>query len=210
MAKVDDYQQSFDLAATALEERNFLDVSRRSGAKMADDGAYMDLAYFGRPVRITAGKFTVSVRDTGPELPLAEQALVLHYLVNADGSEPKGDWITFREVPSGEFYWSAFVKRAKDPLVGFFGQRPELLYELAPMVGGRKAEDAAGDAAVMVLAFPRVPLLLQIWAGDEEFPAEGNVLFDRTVDRYLSTEDCALTAGLPIYKMMAIARSKGA
>lgn len=209
MAKVDDYQQSFDLAATELKQRAFLDISRRAGAQMADDGSYMDLSYFGRPLRVTAGDFSVSVLDEGPELPLAEQALVLHYLVNADGSEPKGDWITFREVPAGEFYWSAFVKRAKDPLVGFFGNRPELLYELSAEVGGGKAEDMAADAAVVVQAFPRVPLLLQIWAGDEEFPADGNVLFDRTVDKYLSTEDCAWTAGLPIYKMMAIARSRG-
>ena len=32
MARVDDYQQSFDLAAEELKGRNFLDVARRAGA----------------------------------------------------------------------------------------------------------------------------------------------------------------------------------
>ena len=57
-------------------------------------------------------------------------------------------------------------------------------------------------------AFPRVPLMLQLWEGDEEFPPDGNVLMDPTISGYLSTEDVALTAGLPIYKMMAMAHQK--
>lgn len=208
MARVDDYRMSFDLAAQQLAERNFLDVARRAGARPADDASYCELDYYGRPVRITHQPMTVSALDDGPEIPLAEQALILHYLVNADGSEPQGEWVTFREVPSGEFYWSAFVKRAKDPLVGFFGHQPELLLELAPLVGGRPTQEVSGDAVVIVQAFPRVPLLLQLWAGDDEFPADGNVLMDRTIAGYLSTEDIALAAGLPIYKMMALARAR--
>jgi hypothetical protein len=208
MARVDDYQQSFDLAADELKTRNFLDVARRAGAQHAEDGESMEFAYYGRPVKVTRDPVEVAHLDDGPEIPIAEKALILHYLVNADGSEPKGEWITFREVPSGEFYWSAFVKRAKSPLVGFFGERPQLLLELAKGVGGQPAGDQAGDAAVIVQAFPRVPFMLQLWEGDDEFPPDGNVLMDPTISGYLSTEDVALAAGLPIYKMMAMAHQK--
>jgi len=208
MARVDDYQQSFDLAAQELVDRNFLDVARRAGAQHADDGESMEFAYYGRPVKVTHSPIEVMHLDQGPEIPIAEKALILHYLVNASGAEPTGEWVTFREVPSGEFYWSAFVKRAKKPLVGFFGERPKLLLELAQGVGGKPAENQAGDAAVIVQAFPRVPLMLQLWEGDEEFPPDGNVLMDPTISGYLSTEDVALAAGLPIYKMMAMASQK--
>jgi hypothetical protein len=209
MARVDDYQQSFDIAAEELTSRNLLDVARRAGAAHAEDGESMEFHYYGRPVKVTRKPIDVEHLDEGPEIPIAEKALILHYLVNADGSEPKGEWITFREVPSGEFYWSAFVKRAKSPLVGFFGERPQLLLELAQGVGGEPAQDQAGDAAVIVQAFPRVPFMLQLWEGDDEFPPDGNVLMDPTISGYLSTEDVALAAGLPIYKMMAMARQKG-
>jgi hypothetical protein len=208
MAKVDDYQQSFDLAAEELNKRNFLDVARRAGAQHAPDGESMEFLYYGRPLKVARVPISVTHLDEGPEIPLAEKALILHYLVNADGAEPTGQWITFREVPSGEFYWSAFVKRAKSPLVGFFGQRPQLLLELVEKVGGKPAKDQAGDAAVIVQAFPRVPFMLQLWEGDDEFPPDGNVLMDSTISGYLSTEDVALAAGLPIYKMIAIAHQK--
>lgn len=208
MARVDDYQQSFDLAVDELKTRNFLDVARRAGAKHAEDGESMEFAYYGRPVKVTRQPIEVTHLDQGPEIPIAEKALILHYLVNADGAEPKGEWITFREVPSGEFYWSAFVKRAKSPLVGFFGERPQLLLELAQGVGGQPAQGQAGDAVVIIQAFPRVPFMLQLWEGDDEFPPDGNVLMDPTISGYLSTEDVALAAGLPIYKMMAMAHQK--
>ncbi|MCB2188192.1 MAG: DUF3786 domain-containing protein [Deltaproteobacteria bacterium] len=207
MARVDDYQMSFDLAAQKIAEKNFVDVARRAGATAADDGESLELSYFGRPVRVEREPMKVYALDEGPELPLVEQALILHYLANADGSEPTGEWITFREVSAGEFYWSAFVKRAKAPLTGFFGGQPKLLAQLAPLVGGRVV-DAAGDVAVEVRALPRVPLLLQIWEGDDEFPADGNVLLDKNVEGYFNTEDIALLSGLPIYKMMALARSR--
>ena len=208
MARVDDYQKSFDLAAEELDQRDWAELARLAGATAAHDAGYLEMNYLGRPVRVSAPPITVSALDDGPEIPLAEQALILHYLVKADGTPPSGEWITYREVEAGEFYWSAFVKRAKAPLVGFFGERPELLTELAPLVGG-EGPGVTGDASVIVRAFPMVPIQLVLWAGDDEFPPDGNLLFDRTIGRYLSTEDIALTAGMPIYKMMALSRSKG-
>jgi hypothetical protein len=208
MARVDDFQMSFDLAAEKLTGLDFSEVAQKAGASISTDATSLSFSYYGREVEVKYQPVTVSALDEGPELPLAEQALVLHYLVNASGLEPTGEWITYREVPSGEFYWSAFVKRAKSPLVGFFGNRPQLLLDLAPKVGGEKAQEQSADATVLVKAFPKVPILIQLWAGDDEFPPEGNVLFDKTVSQYLPTEDVALAAGLPIYKMMALSRQR--
>jgi len=207
VARVDDYRKSFDLSAEALASRDWADVARLAGAQAAAGASHLTLAYYGRPVKVSAAPISVAATDHGPELPLAEQALILHYLQRADGAPQSGQWITFREVEAGEFYWPAFVKRAKAPLVGFFGSRPELLAELAVLVGG-EGPAQAGDFGVIVRALPRVPIQLVLWAGDEEFPPEGNLLFDSSVGHYLSTEDIALAAGLPIYKMMALSRAR--
>ncbi len=209
MAKVDDYQMSFDLAAEKMARMDFALIAENSGSELAQDGDSLTLSYYGRPLRVERDPVAVDVLDDGPELPLAEQALVMHYLVGASPVEPKGEWITYREVPSGEFYYAAFVKRAKAPLTGFFGNRPKLLADLAPLVGGVPAEGQSADVAMVVKAFPKIPILIQLWAGDDEFPPDGNVLFDRTVGEHLPTEDVALAAGLPIYKMMALSRQKG-
>jgi hypothetical protein len=45
-----------------------------------------------------------------------------------------------------------------------------------------------------------------VWEGDDEFPAEANILFDAAVGDYLSPEDAAWLASLAVYRLMALAR----
>ena len=49
---------------------------------------------------------------------------------------------------------------------------------------------------------PRVPLGLVLWRGDAEFPAEGKVLFDSSVSRYLPVEDIVVLAETVVWKLI--------
>jgi hypothetical protein len=51
-----------------------------------------------------------------------------------------------------------------------------------------------------------VPLQLILWEGDNEFPAEANILFDKTIGRILSPEDVAWLAGMVVYRLIAFSR----
>ncbi len=53
--------------------------------------------------------------------------------------------------------------------------------------GGEPVE--IGDASFVLRAFPRVPLQYVLWEGDEEFPPSVQLLFDASVDHYLTLED---------------------
>ena len=140
------------------------------------------------------------------ELSLQEQGLILHYLIGASGAPLSRTWITFREIPSGEFYYSAFVKRAKDPLVQTFGKNPGLFVDLGTRMGGTKGEE--GDASLCFQVFPRIPVCLILWAGDDEFPPEGNLLFDGSISQYLSAEDIAVLSGMIVYPLIGLAYKK--
>jgi hypothetical protein len=52
---------------------------------------------------------------------------------------------------------------------------------------------------------PNVPVRLILWAGDDEFPAAGNILFDENINRILSPEDIAWLAGMLVYRLIALA-----
>ena len=54
--------------------------------------------------------------------------------------------------------------------------------------------DGKADLSVRFSLFPRYPMLLNIWLEDEEFPAAGKLLVDKSADHYLTIED-AVTAG---------------
>ncbi len=79
--------------------------------------------------------------------------------------------------------------------------------------GLRKAVDRLGGTAIEssgavfgVTPLPYAPMQLIVWEGDEEFPAEANILFDATVGDYLSPEDVAWLAGMVVYRLMGLAR----
>jgi hypothetical protein len=63
-----------------------------------------------------------------------------------------------------------------------------------------------GDKALKIFALPRVPVVLSLWMGDEEFPPEANLYFDQSIASYLPTEDIAYLAGAAVYKVIGIAR----
>jgi hypothetical protein len=63
-----------------------------------------------------------------------------------------------------------------------------------------------GDAGFEFCVFPNVPIRLVLYAGDEEFPAEANILFERGIELGLSPEDVAWMAGMLVYRLIALAR----
>ena len=55
------------------------------------------------------------------------------------------------------------------------------------------------------LAFPPVPITHILWGGDDEFPAEANILFDETIAQLLSHRRIAALAGASVYRLMGAA-----
>lgn len=162
----------------------------------------MTLPFLNREVEITFPRGEV-VYERGEESPsLQEQILILHYLLQVQDVSPTGQLITFREVPSGEFYYPAFINRAQAPLLNAFGHAPERLLVVGKKLGGEKTN--LGDVSMTFRPFPKIPISLVLWRGDEEFPPAGNILFDSTIGIFLSGEDIAFLSGTVVYKLLAL------
>lgn len=159
----------------------------RCGAAYAAAERTITLTYLARPYRVSLAGRGITLQDDAEGVPLRDKILLLHYLTQAGGAPLTGEVIAYKELPEGVSYFRTFAKRAIKPLVDRFGPEPELLRAAAGIVGGLPAE--YGDVAVTVPAFPHVPVTLVLWRGDEEFPPEGNILFDRSITDYLTTED---------------------
>jgi hypothetical protein len=61
----------------------------------------------------------------------------------------------------------------------------------------------------MVKALPLVPVALIIWRGVDEFPPEGNILFDKNILDLLSAEDVAWLSGMVVYPLIGMAKRGG-
>jgi hypothetical protein len=209
MPRIDDYKNTLELARETFRKKDPGHLAVNSGAEYRPNpmGGVMELPFLNRSIAITWPEGEITTPEGTQALSLQEQGLIMHYLIGASGAPLTGTWITFREIPSGEFYYSAFVKRAKEPLVKTFGHQAELLLALGEKMGGIRGE--AGDASVFFQALPRIPMGLILWAGDDEFPPEGNLLFDASISQYLSAEDIAVLSGMVVYPLIGLAYKKG-
>lgn len=127
--------------------------------------------------------------------------LILHYLIcKLKGLHSlNGEWISFKELEGGESYYPAFRKRAIEPLIRKYGANPGGVLTVLDRFPAKKANQA--DASFILEAFEGVPLLIELWQQDEEFGAEANMLFDKSIAKIFSTEDIAVLAGIVATKL---------
>ena len=122
-----------------------------------------------------------------------------YYLVGVSGTSLAGEWIPFREFEGGTAYIGSFSDRSLAPLKKAFGDRPDHLVPAGEPLGAEPLE--LGDVGVRVPVFPKVPLAVILWRGDDEFPPEVNILYDKTANSILHTEDLAICGALTVSKL---------
>ncbi len=126
----------------------------------------------------------------GAEIPDNLQVLVLHYAIQASAAEPTGKKISYKELPGGDIYIEPFTGRCIRPLIGIFAADLEAFERAVSLCPGQK--ETLGDSSYTVFVMPKIPITLVLYAADEEFPANGNILFDAAAAHFLSTEDYAV------------------
>ena len=184
------YELAYKLACEQLA--NISDIKQqclKSSARYLeiDSKKVIVIEYLNQSYLISLPDIGISLVNSEEPVPIKDKILMLHYFTSAKGNPLSNKVITYKELPEGAGYFPTFSKRAIEPLLYNFGKEPHRLIDVAGKLGGHQAD--YGDVAVTINAFSRVPITLVLWRGDEEFPPEGNILFDSTISDYLPTED---------------------
>jgi hypothetical protein len=188
LTKQKNYLQSFNLASVTIRGMSLEERAKKAGAdyQRTANEAKITLDFFSEPLHIifpqvdfySPSKKTVS---------LVTRILLLHYLIRADGSPMTGEWVGYKDISGGLLYASVFARRVTEALVRRFGRAARGFEEAGLQLGGEAA--GVGDASFILRVLPFVPLQYVLWEGDDEFPPSAQLLFDASVDHYLSLED---------------------
>lgn len=192
------YETSLKLAWEALKETDYARRAKLAGALWNNDGKRFELNILERTITIFPDKEEIIALDGGNLQPW-EKIIPLHYLYKADGTEPTGTLISYKEIPDGMLYWQNFVKRTHNIILKSFGNEPQKLSEIAHKIGGLPVELA--DVSVKIKALPKVDIIIQLWKGDEEFPPQSAFLFDSSITHYLPAEDITVLCQMIAIKL---------
>jgi hypothetical protein len=196
------YRQAYKLAGEQLGKVDIEEQCRKSGARyvVIDSQELAIVEYLNQSYQVTFPHIEVSLLDSKAEVPINDKILILHYLTRAKGTPIANKFISFKELPEGANYFPTFSKRSTEPLIKYFGEEPQRLIEAAEVLGGVKVD--YGDVAVAISAFSRVPIILVLWRGDEEFAPRSNILFDASISGYLSTYDITVVCETIVWKLV--------
>jgi hypothetical protein len=128
--------------------------------------------------------------SNGMELPTFVQALVLYYFTASTGDALTGKWVSFADLPGGRVYSKAFQEYSGDKVTSSIGQDINKFLGMCRREGGIGIDMA--DAAFLFHGFPRMPLILAYWLGEDDFPSTCKVLFDSAACAYLPIDGCAI------------------
>ena len=204
MARIDDYLSARQIAVETLSKENFNVIAKRTGIEVSEGRAFR-IPFLDRVYRVGFPDFQfVDESDESKDVPIQEQILILHFMAAGTVSGLSGNWIAYREIPGAAFYFSAFTKRAVDPLKKVFGHNLSGFSKAAERLYGTPLE--AGDSAFEFKIFPNVPLRLILWGGDDEFPPEASIIFDQSIGKIFPPEDIAWLSGMLVYRLIALSK----
>jgi len=198
------FELAFKLASEKLASMTPEELCKRSGARPVDRNSIM-LHYLNRPYQVAIPSGDMSLMDGEENIPVKDRILILHYLTQATGAPLANQLIAYSQIQGGNFYCPAFQKRTLDPILKCFGNRPELLLDVAKRLGGDKS--GYGDLSVSMDVFPFVRIVIILWRGDDEVAPGGNILFDKNITDYLSTEDIVVLSESLIWKLINLVKS---
>jgi hypothetical protein len=187
----------------AWEDLVHLDPKSIAKNSLADyDGRSFILTVLGESVKVD--KWEGLISSSRPH-DRSFDVLVMHYLIGCQAGGPSGDIILFRQLKGGELYNDAFHKRVNERLAQEFGDDPEALVRAGARLKGTIA--SKGSASVDLLLFPKIPVTVIVWQGDDDVPPACTLLFDRSIGDIFPTEDVAV-AGTFLVEMLIKAKAE--
>ena len=179
-------------------------------ADPAEISARLNLPFENNAFRVTLlGKEYVIAHPTaeivgaddhiGPALPV--QTFLLRYLLESKRALWRGQWKTFREMPWGEMYIKPYTGRVLTRAAFTFGTRVEKFRAACEKLGAASLPN--GDAGFEFTLVGDFRLRILVWAGDEEFPPNAQVIYTDNFAEGFAAEDRVVAGDILISHIKA-------
>lgn len=120
------------------------------------------------------------------QFPEYSKLSILRYLAHAQDKAFSGELVKPNQLPGGDFFASGSHVLPLASLAGRFDQSPDEFVRRGELLGGSKTEH--GDVALELFPFPRIPVHIILWFGDDEFPAWATLLVDRSCLEHMAVD----------------------
>jgi len=127
---------------------------------------------------------------------------ILRYLIHARNYPPSEELVRPDAFPGGDIFSRGSHLLPLDRVATHFDGKKDEFNKRGNELGGVRKE--YGDVSIELSPFPRVPITLILWEGDEEFPANCSLLFEKSCIRHLPPDILCATSMLTVNMVVAV------
>ena len=165
------------------------------------DGKEFYVNLLGREFAISHPDYAIRGLDGGAVPPLPTQTFLLRYLLEGRDAPWSGEWKTFREMPWGELYIKPYTGRVLTRAAFTFGTRIDAFSAAARKMGATALFYA--DESYQFELLPGYEMQILVWAGDEEFPPNAQILYSDNFAEGFAAEDRVVAGDILISTIKA-------
>lgn len=188
------------------------DVTTNAQASFnTSDSAYA-LICFGQEISVSLKDRTFFSRSKLGTLLLTSlgdysRLSILRYLIHAMDLPLSGRLVRPSDLPGGDIFTKGTHILPLDQAAAHFSDHGNDFWIAGKRLGGTQQD--YGDMSLNMLPFPRVPLTLILWLGDEEFPSTASLLFDSSCLSHLPPDILWATSMMAVEMMLMSAKADG-
>lgn len=116
---------------------------------------------------------------TGPAIHPYFAVFIASYLLLDRDIQPVGEWISEKDFPGGPTFFRGPHLLPTAAITDCHGNDLDSFSARCRDVGGK--ELAMADLAFSLTIAPEIPVAALYWRGDDDFPAEAKILYDRSL-----------------------------
>ncbi len=173
---------------------NFSDIASDIGGKNVED--FITIKYMGEEI-------SVGHNDFKNALDIRDKLLILMYIKHGGKGALSGKWVAFRDLKDGMIRSGGFHGSCEVLLAKMFDQDKDKFIKRLLETGAEKVKGYPTEYSFVIYALPKLPLLVLLWPGDEEFDTACKVLLDSTATEFLDVE-ALLYLGMALVRNMKV------
>ena len=160
------------------------DVVLRTGCQFDKADNQYIVNIWGHEYCVDLNKYEVRPQETGFKTYQDFLYLfILYYLIKSKNIKPSGEWISEKDIPDGAAFFRGPHTVPGNFITERFGNDLDFFKKKSMQLRGTSLDMA--DAAFSFKITPTIPVAVLYYFGDEDFPCEAKLLFDKTVGLHL-------------------------
>lgn len=170
-----------------LADREPEEVCQRLGCRFDRDRQCYELEIWGDVYNIFP--FERRIQRNGEDSSRTHEYLsifIIHYLLITAEMVVEKEWISEKDIPGGATFFRGPHAIPTGLITKIFQNDIEAFGHRCKFLGGEYLE--MGDAAFKFQVARHIPAVVLYWQGDDDFPPEAKLLFDRSISGHLASD----------------------